>query len=75
MSKLDETKERLINLRFWLGVIVGVFLAVVGWVATNYKNADNILLFWCALLIVVCIIAFVFIMQTIEKRLKEIKDL
>lgn len=44
MSKLDEKKERLGLLKFWLGVIVGSFLANVAWLATNYNKTENLII-------------------------------
>jgi len=35
MPKLDELKERLGILKFWLGVIVGVFTAIFGWIISS----------------------------------------
>lgn len=40
MPKLDGLKEELITLRFWLGIVVASFLAIVGWLATNYNGAE-----------------------------------
>ena len=37
MPKLDEAKERLGLLKFWLGIFVATFIAIGGWCATNYK--------------------------------------
>ncbi len=35
MSKLDETKEEINNLKFWLGIAVATFLAILGWSITK----------------------------------------
>lgn len=37
MAKLDEAKERLGLLKFWLGAFVACFVGIGAWCATNYK--------------------------------------
>jgi hypothetical protein len=74
MSKLDELKERLGILKFWLGVIVGVFTAVFGWIVTTYKTQDTILLIIATIFLLGLLIAFFKLNQNIEKKLKEIRD-
>ena len=73
-SKLDELKERLGILKFWLGVIVGVFTAVFGWIVTTYKTQDTILLIIATIFLLGLLIAFFKLNQNIEKKLKEIRD-
>ncbi|OCR94931.1 hypothetical protein CFT12S02847_09165, partial [Campylobacter fetus subsp. testudinum] len=72
MPKLDEAKERLGLLKFWLGIIVGSFLANVAWLATNYTKTDSLIMIGSILVIVGLIIAFVIISRKIEVKLKEI---
>ena len=73
-SKLDELKERLGILKVWLGVIVGVFTAVFGWIVTTYKTQDTILLIIATIFLLGLLIAFFKLNQNIEKKLKEIRD-
>lgn len=65
MAKLDEAEERLGLLKFWLGIIVGSFLANVAWLATNYNEAEVLLIIGSILII----------SKKIEKKLKEIGSL
>ena len=74
MFQLDELKERLGILKFWLGVIVGVFTAVFGWIVTTYKTQDTILLIIATIFLLGLLIAFFKLNQNIEKKLKEIRD-
>ncbi|BCX78599.1 hypothetical protein [Campylobacter sp. 19-13652] len=37
MPKLDEAKEKLAMLKVWLGVVVGVFTAVIGWTINKFE--------------------------------------
>ncbi|MGX2982222.1 hypothetical protein [Helicobacter sp. 23-1045] len=75
MAKLDEAKERLGLLKFWLGIIVGSFLANVAWLATNYNKTETLIIIGSILVCVGLIVGFVIINQKIEKKLKEIGDL
>lgn len=75
VSKLDEKKERLGILKFWLGVIVGSFLANVAWLATNYNKAEILIVLGSILAILFLAISFIFINKKIAKTLKEIGDL
>ncbi|OCS08295.1 hypothetical protein CFTD6783_09230, partial [Campylobacter fetus subsp. testudinum] len=68
-------KERLGLLKFWLGIIVGSFLANVAWLATNYTKTDSLIMIGSILVIVGLIIAFVIISRKIEVKLKEIGDI
>ena len=72
MAKIDELKERLTMLRFWLGIVVATFLAISGWCITNYTRTDLWLII-CALLLLffLLIIAF-FINKAIDKKCKDI---
>lgn len=75
MPKLDEAKERLGLLKFWLGIIVGSFLANVAWLATNYNKAENLIVVGSILVIIGLMISFLIINKKIDKKLKEIGDL
>lgn len=75
MAKLDEAKERLGLLKFWLGIIVGSFLANVAWLATNYNKAEIFIIIGSVLIIIVLFVGFLIINKKIERQLKEIKDL
>ncbi|EMC8720068.1 hypothetical protein VMZ54_001881 [Campylobacter coli] len=44
MAKIDELKEELGILKFWLGIVVATILALIGWIATNYQKADWLIL-------------------------------
>ena len=75
MPKLDEAKERLGLLKFWLGIVVGSFLANVAWLATNYNKAETLIIVGSILSLIVLSVAFLIINKKIEKKLKEIGDL
>ncbi len=69
MPKLDEAKERLNTLRFWLAMVVGSFLAIAGWIANNYKIADNILI-----ILAICSLIFLGVMVLVLNKLIDKKS-
>lgn len=75
MSKKDKVKEKIIGLRFWLGIVVATLLAIIGWVVTNYQKAEFwlvIFAFLTAMFLVVLAMAF---MIKIDKKVDELEDL
>lgn len=75
MSKLDEAKELMGLLKFWLGSIIGLFVAVFGWVVSNYETANNILLGLSVVFLIALFTAFIFVNKKIKNQLKTIRDL
>lgn len=62
MAKIDELKERLTMLRFWLGIVVATFLAISGWCITNHARTDLWLII-CALLLLFFLLVIAFYKQ------------
>lgn len=77
MPKLDEAKERLGLLKFWLGIFVATFIAIGGWCATNYKIfQDTIPLFVLAAFAEIILLSLIkYTNSKIKLILKEIRDL
>lgn len=72
MPKLDGLKEELITLRFWLGIVVASFLAIVGWLATNYNKAELWLVISAIIFLFVFAISAFFINKKMKKTIKQI---
>ncbi|WP_169764077.1 hypothetical protein [Campylobacter mucosalis] len=72
MPKLDEAKESLAMLKLWLGVIVGVFTAVVGWTLNKFEINENVLITLALAVLVVLLIIFMLIIRRINTIIKEI---
>ncbi|EAH5677326.1 hypothetical protein IO358_001686 [Campylobacter upsaliensis] len=68
MPKLDGLKEDLGYFKFCFGIVVATFIALVGWVATNYNKAE----LW--LIIATCFTALLFAILAIflNKRMRKI---
>ncbi|WP_394954334.1 hypothetical protein [uncultured Helicobacter sp.] len=72
MAKIDELKERLTMLRFWLGIVVATFLAIAGWSITNYQKVETWLIIGALVLLCFCVVIAFFINKAIDKKCKEI---
>ena len=72
MPKLDGLKEELITLRFWLGIVVASFLAIAGWLATNYNKAELWLVISAIIFLFVFAISAFFINKKMKKTIKQI---
>ena len=77
MAKLDEAKERLGLLKFWLGAFVACFVGIGAWCATNYKLfSDAYLLFVLSALAEFVLLYLIYNLNKETKNiLKEIRDL
>ncbi|PPB51195.1 hypothetical protein [Campylobacter hyointestinalis] len=73
---MDEAKERLGFLKFWLGVFVAIFIGLVSWIATNYTSfKDDLVFYGACVCAIVCLICIIFGNRYAMKILKEIRDL
>lgn len=76
MSKLDEVKEILNTLRVSMSIVFGVFVLVIGKIATLYEAQNFSALFWISIVAAIAsLIAIIVIVKKIAKKTKEIKDL
>lgn len=75
LAQIDFAKEELGLLKLLLGLMSGIFVALVGWLVTNYDSAKEWLLIACVCVLVIFALAGVFVMKIIFKKLNEIKEL
>lgn len=75
MSKKDDIKEQIGMLKFWLGVVVGVLLAIIGWDVTNFETAKVWLLVASLITSIFCLILIIFILKKINKKIQKIRKL
>lgn len=72
MAKIDELKEELGILKFWLGVVVMTFLALVGWFATNYQKAELIIFVGALACMFLALVIIYILDRKIKAKIKEI---
>ena len=75
MSKKDKVKEKIIGLRFWLGIVIATLLAIIGWVVTNYQKAEFWLLIMSFICALACLCSAWWLVRKIDKRVDELEDL
>ncbi|MDD6055672.1 MAG: hypothetical protein SOW25_02180 [Helicobacter sp.] len=75
MPKLDEAKENLAMLKLWIGIVIGVFTAIVGWTLNKFKIDENILIILALLVLIILLITFAFCVRKINKIIKEIGEM
>ncbi len=75
MAKIDKLKEELGILKFWLGVLVATFLALVGWFATNYQRAEILLFIGALVCILFTLIGIYIVNKKIKLKIKEIGEI
>ena len=69
MSKKDEIKEKIADLRFWLGTFVAIALTLGSWIAVNLDNSS------VQIKLIFAIIGEIFVLYRIFKINKRIKSL
>ncbi|MCH5314251.1 MAG: hypothetical protein J1E28_07690, partial [Helicobacter sp.] len=75
LSKIDKAKEKIAILKFWLGIAVATFLAIIGWSVTNYSKIEVWLLILGFFAMIILGIAIVFLSRLINKKIDELEDL
>ncbi|WP_270985534.1 hypothetical protein [Campylobacter helveticus] len=73
MAKIDKLKEKMGILKFWLGIVVATFLALIGWSVTNYKSADIIILIASVVCMVLALVAIYILNRKMNVLLDEIE--
>lgn len=69
----DKSNKRFDDLKFWRGVLVGVVLAMVGWIATNYANEKPILIIIGIGIFIIAAIFTIALNSAISHRIDKIK--
>ena len=72
MAKIDELKEQLGLLKFWLGIFVATFFSLSCWGVTNYQKAETFVLAGAGVVAVLALFAIYFLSKKINAKIKEI---
>jgi type II secretory pathway component PulF len=75
MSQLDVIKERINLLKYWIGIVIGVLLAVSAWLFNNVDTLPEWKLIASAVLIVSCIGVILMLNNKLIKRIDALEDL
>jgi len=75
MSQLDMVKEKINLLKYWIGIVIGVLLAVSAWLFNNADSLPPWKLIAAALLIVSCVGMIVVLNNKLIKCIDALEDL
>jgi membrane protein YdbS with pleckstrin-like domain len=75
MSKLEKIKEQLNWLKLAFGMLIAVNFSLVGWMAQNYANANNILVILSLATVIVVTIILIYVAQKARLKIDELEDL
>ncbi|MBA2408603.1 MAG: hypothetical protein H0V62_02100 [Gammaproteobacteria bacterium] len=75
MSELDLAKEKIAYLKLWLGIMVVTDISLVGWFATNYVEASNLLLILALGGVLVVAYGIYLLHRRIERKIVSLREM
>ena len=75
MPKLDGLKEELGYFKFALGIVIAIFAALVGWIATNYNKAELWLIIIASITAIIFAIVAILLNKKTRKIIKQIYEI
>lgn len=75
MSMLDKKNKQIDMLKYWLGILVAVFLAIGAYLATNLKELGDWLILTGSLSLIGLFISIIFVNQRINRHIDDLEDL
>jgi len=75
MAKIDKIKEKISLYKFFLGIVVGMFLSIVGYTFSNYERLKFSLIIIIVVSLIILIYIFVFLLSLIMKNIDKLEDL
>ncbi len=74
MSKIDEIREKISFLKFWLGVCVALIISIGSWLFNNYQNINFLFILACISIGFLCYGIYM-LTSKILKYIKQLKEL
>jgi len=75
MAKIDKIKEKISLYKFFLGIITGMILSIIGFIFANYQNLKVSLIVISIISIIVLIYIFALLLSLIIKNIDELENL
>lgn len=75
MSKLDQVKEKINLLKYWIGILIGVFVAVAAWLFNNVETVAQWKVIAASFLMIACIAMIVQLNLKLNQRIDSLEDL
>ena len=75
MAKIDKIKEKISLYKFFLGIITGMILSIIGFIFANYQNLKVSLIVISIMSIIILIYIFALLLSLIIKNIDELENL
>ena len=75
MAQIDEVKEKITHLRFWIGVMVAIIMGLISWFVSHYETESKFLLIADIIGIIFFIFLIIIINNKILENIKKLGDL
>ena len=75
MSMLDKKNKQIDMLKYWLGILVAVFLAIGAYLVTNFRALEDWIILTSSLSLVGLFVAIIFVNQRINRHIDDLEDL
>ncbi len=72
MSMKDKKNKQIDMLKYWLGILVAVFLAIGAYLATNLKELSDWLILTGSLSLVGLFVNIIFVNQRINRHIEDL---
>ena len=71
----DKKNKQIEMLKYWLGILVAIFLGIGAYLASNLKELGDWLILTGSLSLVGLLISIIFINQRINRHIDDLEDL
>ena len=72
---LDKKNKQIDMLKYWLGILVAVFLAIGAYLVTNFRALEDWIILTSSLSLVGLFVAIIFVNQRINRHIDDLEDL
>jgi hypothetical protein len=75
MGKIDKVKEQIGLLKVVFGLLIAITVSLIGWMAVNYKVAEEGLLIASTVLVIVLVYGVIVVSLKMVSKINELEDL
>ena len=72
---LDKKNKQIDMLKYWLGILVAVFLAIGAYLVTNFRALEDWIILTSSLSLVGLLVAIIFVNQRTNRHIDDLEDL
>ena len=75
MSQLDELKEQIAYLKLLLGISIATGLSLLGWIYSNFEQADPLLIGSAIVAIIAVTVGMLLLDLNIRRKIRQLRDI